>query len=70
MTLATPVTPPDEDRGFAALQLFLEAYWERGGRRSDDIAVLLGGLALDPAQRADWAAACAEACKRSSAASS
>ncbi len=41
--------------GFEALKLFLEAYWERGGRTSDDIAVLLSNLDIDPAQRSDWA---------------
>ena len=26
---------------------FLEAYWERGGKQSDDLAVLLGDLDRD-----------------------
>jgi hypothetical protein len=40
---------------------FLESYWERGGRRSNDLALLLGGLPLtpdgisaDPAMMGDW----------------
>jgi hypothetical protein len=41
--------------GFAAMQEFLEAYWERGDRTSEDLAALLGSLEIDPAQRADWA---------------
>ena len=44
----------DEQAAFAAMRIFLEAYWERGGRSSDDIAVLLGSLEVDPAQRLDW----------------
>ena len=48
---------------FDAARQFLEAYWERGLRSSDDIAVLLGsmngemtrdGRPLDPAQWTDW----------------
>ena len=45
----------DEELGFKAMKLFLEAYWERGGKASDDLAVLLGSLEIDPAQRSDWA---------------
>jgi hypothetical protein len=49
--------------------LFLEAYWERGGQASDDLAVLLGGLQrlesdgvpLDPAMWSDWLEAVARA---------
>ena len=40
---------------------FLDAYWERGQRSSDDIAILLGGMPLlgdgcssDPAMLSDW----------------
>jgi hypothetical protein len=52
----------DVSTGFDAMLLFLEAYWERGGRASDDLAVLLGGLQrlesdgrpLDPAMWSDW----------------
>jgi hypothetical protein len=50
-------------QGFDALRHFLEAYWERGQRSSDDLAVLLGSLdgeftsdgrPLDAAQWDDW----------------
>lgn len=50
-------------QAFDAARQFLEAYWERGLRSSDDIAVLLGsmngemtqdGRPLDPAQWTDW----------------
>jgi hypothetical protein len=53
----------DELEAFDAMRTFLETYWERGGRQSDDIAVLLGslnrdvapdGLPLDAAQWSDW----------------
>jgi hypothetical protein len=53
---------------FDAMRHFLEAYWNRGGRESDDIAVLLGSLnrdegsetpPLDPAMWDDWLAAVA-----------
>jgi hypothetical protein len=47
------------------MRAFLEAYWERGGKNSDDLAVLLGsverggplrpeGGTVDPAQWYDW----------------
>lgn len=46
---------------FDVLSIFLESYWERGERSSDDLAVLLGslqrredGLPLDPALWYDW----------------
>lgn len=48
---------------FDAARLFLEAYWERGARSSDDIAVLLGSMnreatrdggPIDAAQWVDW----------------
>jgi hypothetical protein len=53
----------DERTAFEAMRLFLEAYWERGGRSSDDLAALLGELDTsvwaddapgDPAQWTDW----------------
>lgn len=52
----------DLDTAFEAMRIFLEAYWERGGRSSDDIASLLGDLnraakgqePLDPATWTDW----------------
>lgn len=37
----------DELQAFDAMRAFLEAYWERGGQRSDDIAVLLSNLDRD-----------------------
>jgi hypothetical protein len=62
-----PLSPTlDELAAFDAMRAFLNAYWERGGKSSDDIAVLLGNLSRDiwtdggpgdPAQWADWLAA-------------
>jgi hypothetical protein len=57
-----PRLPLDESTAFNAMRLFLKAYWERGGRASDELAVLLGGLErlqsngmpLDPALWSDW----------------
>ena len=51
-----------ELEAYDAMRAFLEAYWERGLKTSDDIAVLLGsvdrgvdrGAPLDPAQWHDW----------------
>jgi hypothetical protein len=50
-----------ELEAYDAMHAFLEAYWERGLKTSDDIAVLLGstqrlrdGGPLDPAQWHDW----------------
>lgn len=57
----------DELEAFDAMRLFLEAYWQRGGKSSDDIAVLLGSLnrttgpPLDLAQWYDWREAVAKA---------
>ena len=54
---------------FDAMRHFLEAYWDRGGRVSDDIAVLLGSLnrdestqslPLDAAMWDDWLKAVSE----------
>ena len=42
---------------FEATRYFLQAYWERGGQTSDDLAILLGSLDADPAQWSDWLAA-------------
>ena len=53
----------DELQAFDALRGFLEAYWERGGKQSEEIAALLGSLnrdrqgnhaPLDAAQWCDW----------------
>lgn len=59
----------DESVAFDAMRLFLEAYWERGDRQSDDLAVLLGslqplgtdGMPLDQALWSDWIYAVARA---------
>jgi len=45
------------EEGFAAMQRFLEAYWIRGGKASNDIAALLSSLDMDPAQWNDWLSA-------------
>ncbi|MBL8543365.1 MAG: hypothetical protein JNJ63_06105 [Hyphomonadaceae bacterium] len=48
---------------FDAMRCFLDAYWERGGKQSADLAILLGSLnrnragrepPLDIAQWHDW----------------
>jgi hypothetical protein len=60
-----------ELEAYDAMRVFLEAYWERGGKASDDIAVLLGstqrlrdGPPLDPAQWGDWRDAIESVVKR------
>jgi hypothetical protein len=60
-----------ELEAYDAMCVFLEAYWERGGKASDDIAVLLGsmqrlrdGRPLDPAQWDDWRDAVERVVKR------
>ncbi|MBI0473808.1 hypothetical protein D9601_00325 [Sphingomonas sp. MA1305] len=45
----------DEDAAFRAMCVYLEAYWKRGLRSSDDIAQLLIILHGDPATPDDWA---------------
>lgn len=45
----------DQETAYKAMRVFIEAYWERGGRSSDDLAGLLGGFEIDPAMRYDWA---------------
>jgi hypothetical protein len=57
-----PHTKLDTDTAFEAMRIFLEAYWQRGGCSSEEIASLLGGLnraergqmPLDPAMWSDW----------------
>lgn len=55
-----------ELQAYEAMLLFLEAYWERGERSSDDIAIMLGemqftrGGTSDPAQWYDWKCAVAQ----------
>jgi hypothetical protein len=53
----------DELKAFDAMVAFLEAYWERGDKASDDLAVLLSSLSRDiwansmpgdPAAWHDW----------------
>ena len=53
----------DEKQAYEAMTSFLDAYWERGGRTSDDLAGLLGSLntslladggPADPAMWDDW----------------
>jgi hypothetical protein len=50
-----------EQEAYQAMFLFLDFYWKLGNKKSDDLAVLLGGLALlpdgdsaDPALMHDW----------------
>ena len=43
----------DALEGFDAMRSFLEAYWERGGRSSDDLALLLSGIERDTSIRPD-----------------
>lgn len=45
----------DEDAAFRAMCAYVEAYWERGLRSSDDIAQLLSIMHDDPATPDDWA---------------
>jgi hypothetical protein len=49
------MTHLDEETAYAAMIVFIEAYWERGGKQSEDLAALLGDLHGDPAQPSDWA---------------
>lgn len=50
----------NELEAFDTMRIFLEAFWERGGKQSDDLAVLLGNLDRDvganamPLDRAQW----------------
>ena len=41
-----PIHRLTEFQAFDAMRSFLEAYWERGGKQSDDLAGLLGDLGL------------------------
>ena len=52
-----------EKEAFQAMREFLDAYWERDGKTSDDLAALLGAISTDigadgttgdPAQWHDW----------------
>ena len=42
--IGKPLRDLDEIGAFAAMRAFLEALWERGGRRSDDIATRLSSI--------------------------
>mgnify|MGYP000205072832 CR=1 FL=1 len=49
------------EEAYAAMYAFLDAYWERGGRSAEELAILLGGMAIlpdgspaDPALWAEW----------------
>ncbi|MFD1610712.1 hypothetical protein ACFSCW_02730 [Sphingomonas tabacisoli] len=52
----------DVSIGYDAMRIFLEAYWQRGGCTSDDLAALLGalqriendGMPVDRAMWSDW----------------
>jgi hypothetical protein len=48
----------NEKQAYDAMVRFLDAYWERGGRKSEDLAGLLGSLSLlpdgTPADAAMW----------------
>jgi hypothetical protein len=53
---------------YLAMLEFLQDYWERGGCRADDLAVLLGsaainnadGISMDPALWSEWLEAVAK----------
>lgn len=57
-----------EREAYSAMLLFIEAYWQRGERKSGDIAILLGSAAMsadaqpqDLALWQDWLEAVAQA---------
>ena len=61
--LDPPLRTLDELAAYDAMRAFLEAYWDRGGRTSEDVAVLLSFLSRDvwasempsdPAMWQDW----------------
>lgn len=58
--IGSPPRTLNELEAFDAMRAFIEAYWERGGKRSDDLAVLLGNLDREtwangmPVDRAQW----------------
>jgi len=51
----------DEATAFRAMCAYLQAYWERGLKSSDDIAMLLSIVHDDPATPQDWADAVSQA---------
>ena len=58
--IGSPPRTLNELEAFDAMRVFIETYWERGGKRSDDLAVLLGNLDREtwangvPLDRAQW----------------
>ena len=50
----------DELEAFDAMRIFLESYWRRGGKKSDDLAALLSDVARNvwtnemPGDAAQW----------------
>jgi hypothetical protein len=48
------------DQAYQAMRAFLEAYWARGGRTDEQIAILISGMTggagetADPAMWGDW----------------
>ena len=58
--IGSPPRALNELEAFDAMRCFLEAYWERGGKESDDIALLIDILDRDawanrmPMDRAQW----------------
>ena len=64
--VGTPPRKLDELQAFDAMRHFLEAYWARGSKKSEDLAALLddlsremwvNGMPSDPAQWEDFRAA-------------
>ncbi len=45
--IGAPPRTLNELEAFDAMRGFLKAYWERGGKKSDDLAGLLGNLNRD-----------------------
>lgn len=45
--IGSPRRALDELTAFDAMRVFLESYWERGGKQSGDLAALLGSLNRD-----------------------
>ncbi len=73
--IGAPPRSIDELAAFDAMLAFLAAYWERGGKQSDDIAVLLdslsrdswdNGMPLDQSLWDDWRAAVDEVISKGS----
>lgn len=54
MAIASKPRILDEDAAFRAMCAYVETYWERGLRSSDDIAQLLSIMRDDPSTPDDW----------------